>query len=217
MALKIGVVSQKGGVGKSTLARMIACEYAASGWEVKIADMDLKQSTSYEWQQGRLASGTQPAVSVEQFSSISRSLRTETTYDLLVFDSAPHATKRTLEIAEVCDLVIIPTGLSRDDLVPTIKLAHELTAEGISTEKVAIALCKVGHSLLEIEETRVFIRAAGYHHLNGTIPESTGYRRAQDIGRSITETRYSSLNEKAGQVMQAIVDCLEELTTLQTA
>ena len=60
MAIKIGVVSQKGGVGKSTLARMIACEYAEAGWEVKIADMDLKQSTSYDWQQDRLAKGTEP-------------------------------------------------------------------------------------------------------------------------------------------------------------
>ena len=37
MALKIGVVSQKGGVGKSTLCRLIACEYARNGWNVKIA------------------------------------------------------------------------------------------------------------------------------------------------------------------------------------
>ena len=104
MALKIGVVSQKGGVGKSTLARMIACEYAAAGWEVKIADMDLKQSTSYEWQQDRLASGAEPAVSVEQFSSVPRAFRTEDKYNLIVFDGAPHATKRTLEIAKVCGL-----------------------------------------------------------------------------------------------------------------
>ncbi len=215
MALKIGVVSQKGGVGKSTLARMIACEYAAAGWEVKIADMDLKQSTSYEWQQDRLASGAEPAVSVEQFSSVPRAFRTEDKYNLIVFDGAPHATKRTLEIAKVCDLVIIPTGLSRDDLVPTIKLAHELTREGVSVEKIAITLCKVGHSLLEIEEARGFIGAAGYHYLDGVIPESTGYRRAQDVGRSITETRFRSLNEKAGQVMQAVVDRLEELTTVE--
>jgi MinD-like ATPase involved in chromosome partitioning or flagellar assembly len=40
VALLIGVVSQKGGVGKSTLCHLIAREYAAGSWNVKIADLD---------------------------------------------------------------------------------------------------------------------------------------------------------------------------------
>ncbi|MHC5747164.1 MAG: hypothetical protein ACYTXT_35825 [Nostoc sp.] len=41
MTVLVGVISQKrGGVGKSTLARLIAREYAA-GWDVKIADLDV--------------------------------------------------------------------------------------------------------------------------------------------------------------------------------
>ena len=41
MALIIGVVSQKGGMGKSTIARLIARELAAQDWEVKIGDLDI--------------------------------------------------------------------------------------------------------------------------------------------------------------------------------
>ena len=48
MALVIGVVSQKGGVGKSTCARLIAREYAYAGWDVKIADLDVSQGTSFD-------------------------------------------------------------------------------------------------------------------------------------------------------------------------
>ncbi|WP_193371722.1 hypothetical protein [Polymorphum gilvum] len=40
MTLFIGTISQKGGVGKSTLARLIAREYALAGWNVKIADLE---------------------------------------------------------------------------------------------------------------------------------------------------------------------------------
>ena len=36
---KVAVVSQKGGVGKSSIARLIAREFAANGWRVTIADM----------------------------------------------------------------------------------------------------------------------------------------------------------------------------------
>jgi len=36
MTVLVGMVSQKGGVGKSTLARLLAREYAQAGWKVKI-------------------------------------------------------------------------------------------------------------------------------------------------------------------------------------
>ena len=62
MALVIGVVSQKGGVGKSTLARLIACNYAASEWMVKIADMDLAQGTCTSWNRRRLQNEIEPKV-----------------------------------------------------------------------------------------------------------------------------------------------------------
>jgi chromosome partitioning protein len=43
----IGIANQKGGVGKSTLARIIAREYAAAKWNVKVADLDISQGTSF--------------------------------------------------------------------------------------------------------------------------------------------------------------------------
>lgn len=45
----IGIISQKRGVGKSTLARLLAREYSANKWMVKIADMDSRQGTSTRW------------------------------------------------------------------------------------------------------------------------------------------------------------------------
>ena len=44
----------------------------------------------------------------------------------MVIDGAPHSSKMTKEIAESSDIIIIPTGLSLDDLEPTVLLAHEL-------------------------------------------------------------------------------------------
>ena len=70
MAIVIGVGSQKGGVGKSTIARLIAAEYARNNWEVKIADLDLSQGTSYHWHERRLQAGVEPEIAVEQFSRI---------------------------------------------------------------------------------------------------------------------------------------------------
>src|SRR5207237_1316876 len=64
MALIIGVVSQKGGVGKSTIARLIARELAAQDWEVKIAGLDISERTSYHRRASRLQPAMQPAISL---------------------------------------------------------------------------------------------------------------------------------------------------------
>jgi chromosome partitioning protein len=45
----IAFTGQKGGIGKSTLGRLVAREYANAGWRVKIADLDVSQGTSFNW------------------------------------------------------------------------------------------------------------------------------------------------------------------------
>ena len=60
MGYIVGVVSQKGGVGKSTLARAVATTYALAGWNVKVADLDINQASSFSWLQRRLARDIQP-------------------------------------------------------------------------------------------------------------------------------------------------------------
>lgn len=217
MALKIGVVSQKGGVGKSTLSRMIACEYARSGWNVKIADMDASQGTSFNWQRRRIEQAVEPQVGVEMFRRVADVEKVADNYDLIVFDGAPHSTQQTLQIAQLSALTILPTGTALDDLEPTIRLAHELYRQGVSKERLTIALSRVGNSDVENEEAVSYIRASGYALLDGTIPERTVYRRASDTGRAATETSHRSTNERATELMQSIVQCLERLTRKEAA
>ena len=71
----IGVISQKGGVGKSTLARLIAREYAQAGWHVKIADLDIQQSTAVNWQARRLQNALEPVVAVERFGTVAQAMQ----------------------------------------------------------------------------------------------------------------------------------------------
>ena len=78
MTFIIGVVSQKGGVGKSTLSRLVAREYAAARWSVKIADLDISQGTSFNWQSRRLARGILPEIAVERFGTVEQALKVAT-------------------------------------------------------------------------------------------------------------------------------------------
>ena len=212
MALLIGIVSQKGGVGKSTLARLIAREYSQAGWTVKIADLDVSQGTSYNWQARRLQNGIEPIISVERFGTVDQALKQKQHFDLVILDGPPHSTAGTLRIAAAAaDLVVLPTGLALDDMEPSVLLAHELVKKGIPKARLAFAFCRVGDSESEIAEAREYVTQAGYRALPGALPEKTAYRRASDEGRAVTETRFSSLNDRADELAQNIVDLVTKL------
>jgi len=206
MAALIGLVSQKGGVGKSTLARLFAREYAAAGWQVKIADLDISQGTSTDWKQRRERAGIKPDIAVEPFGTVAQALKVAQHYDLVVFDGPPHSMAGTLEIATVSQAVILPTGLSLDDLKPSVLLAHELIKNRVPAERLIFALCRVGDRENEIAEARAYIARAGYRVLEGDMPERTGYRRASDQGRAATETTHPSLRARAERLAQSVID-----------
>jgi len=207
----IAIVSQKGGVGKSTLARLIAREHAAARWKVKIADLDVSQGTSFNWQGRRLQHEIEPIVAVERFGNADEAIRAGNQLDLLILDAPPHSTAATLKMARRAHLVLLPTGLSLDDMEPQVLLAHELVKKGVAKAKIAFALCRVGDSHLELIEAQMYITDAGYRVLTGAIPEKTAYRRAADEGHALTETRFPSLNARADKLAQSVVNFIAKL------
>lgn len=212
MAIIVGVTSQKGGVGKSTIARLLAREFSVQQWRVKIADLDISQGTSFQWRARRLEAQMEPDVPVEQFGRVDQALKIADDYDLLIFDGAPHSTMATRSISQASDLTVIPTGLAVDDLQPAVMLAHELVKNGVPRTKIVFALCRVGNSTAEIDDARAYLGQAGYTVLPGALPEQVAYRRASDEGRALTETRYASLNERAEELAQGIVDHIARIS-----
>jgi chromosome partitioning protein len=211
----IGFISQKGGVGKSTLARLVAREYAASGWNVKIADLDPGQGTSFKWHNRRLHSKIEPDIAVERFRTVEKALPFADYYDLFIFDGPAHSNVGTLAIAKASNLVVLPTGLSVDDMEPAVLLAHELTGQGLSKDKIVFAFCRVGASDAELSESQSYVTQAGYAVLPAWLPERTAYRRAADEGKALTECPFPTLKQKADEVAQAIMDRLSASTSAE--
>jgi chromosome partitioning protein len=201
----IAFVSQKGGVGKSTLSRALAREAANSGLKTKIADLDTQQGTSIDWHRIRLNAGIQPAVAAEAFATAAQALRVAEQYDLLVIDGPARTSAGTLEIAKVADLVIQPTGASVDDLRPAVREFHALVKEGIPKTKLAFVLNHIG-TPTEEAEARAYLEDAGYTVLSGCLLERPAYRKAQNTGRAVTETSFANLNTKADALIQALTD-----------
>ncbi|WP_417788186.1 ParA family protein [Stutzerimonas xanthomarina] len=212
MGYKIAFVSQKGGVSKSTLSRALGTTYAAAGWNVKIADLDINQSTSFTWLQRRLKNAVMPEVAVETFGTVASALKVADTYDLMIFDGAPHATKATAEVARLADLVVLPTALSVDDLEPTVRLANSLTSkEGVPVERIAIALSKVGKSKAQLQDARAYLSHTPYFVLDGQVPERDAFVLAQDKGLSIVETPFKGPKAQADELIQNIINRFEIL------
>lgn len=208
----IGIVSQKGGVGKSTLARLLAREYSVNKWIVKIADMDSKQGTATRWNMSRNHSEIEPTIKTEQYRSVTDAIvdYNKGKMHLMIFDGAPASSKTTLQIANNSQLILLPTGVSVDDLEPTVRLAHELINEGISKQSMAIVFCRVGDSISELLDARKYIEQTGYNTIQSSLPDRVAYRRAQDTGRSLTETNFKTLNERAVAIAQEIVDLAQQ-------
>ncbi len=209
----IAVVSQKGGAGKSTIARLLAVEAARRERRAKIADLDLMQGTSVNWNMRRQKAKREPAVDVQTFGAVDQAVRAAADFELLVFDGAPHASTQTAQAAKVAQLVIIPTKSTLDDLTAAVGLARELVAKGTTApERVLFVLNQTTDSANEVSEARQWLLQAGFPTAEGHIALKTGYSRALDAGDALTEAKYPSLQGRASVLVSEIFDYLDALT-----
>ncbi|MFT6905741.1 MAG: chromosome partitioning protein [Oleiphilaceae bacterium] len=207
----ISVLSQKGGVGKSSISRTLAVEFTRAGWKTLLADIDSSQITSNRWaEKRRNANDIDPPVETAVYSVAAQAITQakSSDYDLVIIDGAPHATRGTAEAAMASDLVIIPTSTSMDDLEPSVLLANEL-AKSLNSEKIVFVLYKTTSEAQE-REARETLNSYGYEVLNGSVPVRTGYIDAFDRGFCATETRYKKLNEMAEAMVKSVVNKVKE-------
>ena len=210
MAVIVGLVSQKGGVGKSTLARALGAVVAHAGLKVRIADLDPKQHTLVEWQRTRGENRFAPNLDVRAYATVAQAVSGLANDELLILDAPAGAGRRTQEIAKTADLIIQPTSGSLDDLRPAILFFHELVQADIPNERFAIALSRI-LSLAEDEAARSYIAKAGYEVLAGAIPERAAYREAHNRGQALTEAKRRPQDTGVESLIEALFDKVHDL------
>lgn len=204
----ISLISQKGGVGKSALARLLAVEIAKAGWAVKIADLDPAQGTSTKWKARRDVAGLQPDVAVEKFRTVDRALKEADRFDLMILDGPAHAEQGGRTMAHASDLVILPTGYSLDDMEPQIEAAYELEESGIDPARILLVFCRAKGSQAEDRAARSYIRKARLNILTPIFPELASIRQGHAEGRAASEVPFPKVQDKVIEVAQAIVNQL---------
>jgi chromosome partitioning protein len=113
MPVVVAFVSQKGGVGKSTLARALAAVAAYANVKVMLGDLDLQQQTLLLWDKARKEDRVAPRIPVEAFPGMDEALARTRDADLLILDTAGRVNDETLEVARRVDLVVQPKGAER--------------------------------------------------------------------------------------------------------
>lgn len=183
----IACLSQKGGVGKSTLARLIATAYAAHDQAVGIMDFNGAQETSTFWARQRQAAGIKPQVHAEVATQANR-MRTDKRFDIIVADGRPDSPDVTLSIALTADLVIVPTSVTVDDLVPQLRFARELVAKGVKQNKILFVINRVTENKLLIQDSISFI-GDEFKVAATTLPYRDAFIRCHTAGYSVGEVK----------------------------
>jgi len=201
----ISFVSQKGGVGKSTLARLFAVGAAHRGHRTLLADFDLEQLTCVEWNATRMRNSVEPEIDARPFKSLKKLHKSEEAIDIVVADTRGLADEVTKELAEDSQVVFLPTGTSSDDLRPTLALARKLAKQG-AEGRIVIVLSKVGRSEKQLANAVAAIEESGFELLREHWPLRDGFQTELDAGRAGREAHNSYLREMAERMENALFE-----------
>lgn len=211
MALKILFAGQKGGVGKSTLARALAVTIAEKQMDVLIADFDTKQLTSLEWQARRQENDIEPEIEVASFKNPDKLRKIEKRYGAIVLDTRGHTDKDLIEMAQWVDAIVLPTGVSMDDLAPTAGLVRHLSKKGVKPKRIMTVLTRTGRSVKQIEDARDYLDLQGVRYLDEVFPYKDGYISVYAQGRVGREAPHPALRDAAKKVDGALMDFIDQL------
>lgn len=199
----IACLSQKGGGGKSTLARALAVELTKQKFNVLLVDLDIQQKTSQEWSERRKQQNIKPVINCQSFPYFDEKLL-KTNYDYLIIDGPARISEGTLNIAKVVNLIIQPVRPSLDDLNPAIREFNGLLKAGIKKKKLAFIINAVGSVAME-KATRDYLAPANYFIFPLTLEEKISFQEAQNQGLSISEVKYLRLKEQVKSLVKSII------------
>jgi chromosome partitioning protein len=212
MGYVVPFMNNKGGVGKSVLARAYAVEAAKAGASVLIADLDDVQRTSKRWADHRKANGLQPPIRVEVATP-------RLAYDMadraevLVIDAPGWTDRESLRMAAWSTFCVIPSRANRmDDLSETVRLLHALKAQGVADWRFGVALNALRAATAEQDdnEARAYLAEVGFKALPGFTRDLKEYEIALLEGKAITETGRTELNDEAFVLVNGIAGAVLE-------
>ncbi len=179
----LAIISQKGGVGKTTLATALAVAAEKSGRSAAIFDLDPQASAAF-WKDTREAEA--PAVLAIPPARLGPVLKAaqESGCDLAIIDAPPFAKDIAYEAAQAADFILIPTRPAVLDVMAMTKTI-ELVRHYAKPSAVVLTFCPVQGK--EITDTEDAIQQLGASIAPVRVHNRVAFSRAQQTGLTAEE------------------------------
>lgn len=179
----LAIISQKGGVGKTTLATALAVAAEAEGKSVAIFDLDPQASAAF-WKDTRQTET--PSVVTIPSSRLQHVLKaaSDEGCDLAIIDAPPAAKDVAFEAMQYADFILIPTRPAVLDMMATTKTL-ELVRRYNKPAAVVLTFCPTQGK--ELSDTEDAVKQMGAELVPVRIHNRVAFARAQQTGQTAQE------------------------------
>lgn len=206
--------SQKGGVGKSTLAINLCAALAHDGKDVMLVDSD-RQSSSSNWVEDRAEHLDLPQVhGVQKYDNLRATLKDlNTRYEYVIVDAAGRDSKELRTGLVAANILLMPVRPSQFDLdtIPTLQRLVEEVREELNPElkfKAVLSIASTHPVIHEAEEAKKYFESCqDIELLKVIIRERKVYRDSIYAGRglSVIEMKNPKAQLEINQLMAELL------------
>jgi chromosome partitioning protein len=185
----IGVLSQKGGVGKTTIAVNLAATFAKSGLRVLLVDAD-PQSSALQWSAARDADPLFAVVGMAKPTLHKELPDIAKDYQVVIIDGAPRVNELGRAAILASDLVLIPVQPSPYDIwaaAETVRLIQEAQDFKPSLKGVFVINRKIANTAIGRDVTEALSQFANIPVLPTALHQRVVYAESAGQGLSVLE------------------------------
>lgn len=204
----ISLVSQKGGVGKSTLAISIAWELHARGSRVLIVDTDPQGTARMAGEVAveRGLNGPTTVVLGKGLEHPNQLPRLAASFDHVVIDTPGHLSDLTKPLLQLCDVMLVPVGQSiadvwgNRDIITIVKTAQNTVRPDLYA---AILFVQTHPKTLLCKKARKTLEAQPLPKFQSETTDRVSWQEALMAGQGIAQ--YAP-KDKAAEELRGVVD-----------
>lgn len=204
---KVGILSMKGGSGKTTTTVHLAVAAAERGMKVVVFDTNHDQLSAVVWSKARKAHGLDdPVVIGLDPVKLAGALKAAETdgFDLALIDTAPNAGPDAVDVAKLIDQAVIPVRPSVFDLA-AVNQTIDVVRRANVPARIVLSACPLRAP--EIAMAREALASAGVPVAKTEIGDRRPFARAVQTGRAVSE--FEPAGKAAGEIDALLKEILQ--------